>query len=101
RSPRHRAEVGGALTSLLAGAVPGAVLASSPVFVPERRRLAEQARDAVAPPSQLVRPLVGAVRGLLDRARHGPSRRPGRDEPVPITPGSLGSWTDDTAGVTR
>ena len=101
RSPRHRAEVGGALTSLLAGAVPGAVLASSPVFVPERRRLAEQARDAVAPPSQLGRPLVGAVRGLLDRARHGPSRNAGRDEPVLVTPGSLGSWTDDAAGVAR
>src|SRR5918996_1274485 len=39
RSARLRAELGRALTDLLGAAVPGTVLASSPVFVPERRRL--------------------------------------------------------------
>ena len=101
RSHRQRAEIGSALTALLAGAVPGAVLASSPVFVPERPRLVNQARDARTPPPQLVRPLVGAVRGLLDRARHGASSRPTPDEPVLVMPGSLGSWTDDDAEVAQ
>ena len=97
RSPRLRAEVAGALQALLAAAVPGVALASSPVFVPERRRLAEALRDDAGPPSPLARPLVGAVRGLLERARHAqaPPRGAAAPEPVLVAPGSLGSWSDD------
>ena len=97
RSPRLRAELAGALTALLGAAEPGAVLASTPVFVPERRRVAEAFRDGLPPPAALVRPLVGAVRGLLERARHvAPARRAVEEpEPVLVTPGSLGSWADD------
>jgi CO dehydrogenase nickel-insertion accessory protein CooC1 len=102
RSPRARAEVGSALTALLAASAPDVALASSPVFVPERRHLAEAVRDNVAPPAPLVKPLVGAVRGLLERARHGlAASRPAEAErvPVPVAPGSLGSWSpDDEAG---
>ena len=76
RSPRQRAELGAALSQLLLAAQPGAVLASTPVFVPDRRRLAQTARDAAALPAPVVKPLVGAVRGLLDRARHTAAPRP-------------------------
>jgi Mrp family chromosome partitioning ATPase len=93
RSPRQRAELSSALVQLLGAAAPGTVLASSPVFVPERRRLAEAARDAVPLPAPVVRPLVGAVRGLLDRARHTAAPRPPGPEPVLVAPGSLGSWS--------
>ncbi len=97
RSPRARAEVGGAMAALMAAAVPGVALASTPVFVPERRRLAEAVRDNVPPPAPLVKPLVGAVRGLLDRARHAsaPAPAPVVAAPVLVAPGSLGSWHDD------
>jgi hypothetical protein len=95
RSPRQRAEVGSALTSLLAATLPHATLASTPVFVPERRRLADAARDSVAPPAPLGRPLVGAVRGLLERARHVQAPGPTERAPVLVAPGSLGSWSDD------
>jgi MinD-like ATPase involved in chromosome partitioning or flagellar assembly len=96
RSARLRAELGRALTDLLGAAVPGAVLASSPVFVPERRRLADTTRDAVAPPAPLVRPLAGAVRGLLDRPQSASPPPPAEPpEPVLVAPGSLGSWADD------
>ena len=100
RSPRLRAELAGALTALLGAAEPGAVLASTPVFVPERRRVAEAFHDGLPPPAALVRPLVGAVRGLLERARHAaPARRAaGYPEPVLVTPGSLGSWADGEPG---
>jgi hypothetical protein len=57
--------------------------------------VAELLRDNVAPPAQLVRPLAGAVRGLLETALPGagvPGAGPG---PVPVAPGSLGSWYDD------
>ena len=95
RSPRQRAELSSALAQLLGASAPGAVLASTTVFVPERRRLAEAARDAAPLPAPVVRPLVGAVRGLLDRARHTASPRGAAPEPVLVAPGSLGSWADD------
>jgi hypothetical protein len=95
RSPRQRAEIGGALTGLLTATAPHPSLASTPVFVPERRRLAEAARDTVAPPPPLVKPLVGAVRGLLDRARHVQAPRQSDRDPVRVVPGSLGSWSAD------
>jgi MinD-like ATPase involved in chromosome partitioning or flagellar assembly len=103
RSPRARAEVGSALTALLAASAPDVALASSPVFVPERRRLAEAVRDGLPPPAPLVGPLVGAVRGLLDRARHShAASRPveAARVPVPVAPGSLGSWSlDEESGA--
>jgi hypothetical protein len=100
RSPRQRAEVGGALATLLSATAPGARLASTPVFVPERRRLVDEVRDGLGPPAPLAAPLVGAVRGLLDRAGQPlapapPSSHPAPDEPVLVVPGSLGSWADD------
>jgi hypothetical protein len=97
RSPRQRAEIGSALQGLLAATAPGVALAATPVFAPERRRLAETMRDNVPPPAPLVRPLVGAVRGLLERARHVQAPREETPEPVPVAPGSLGSWSDDSA----
>ena len=101
RSPRQRAELGGALTGLLAAAAPGVTLASTPVFVPERRRLADEARDVVAPSAALVRPLVGAARALLDRARPLPAARPAAPVPVLVAPGSLGSWSGEDEGPHR
>jgi septum formation inhibitor-activating ATPase MinD len=95
RSPRQRAELASALAQLLGASAPGAALASTPVFVPERRRLADGARDAAPVPAPVVRPLVGAVRGMLDRARHTAAPRPPASEPVLVAPGSLGSWADD------
>jgi hypothetical protein len=40
---------------------------------------------------------VGAVRGLLDRARHRAAPGPLDPEPVLVAPGSLGSWSDGEA----
>jgi hypothetical protein len=98
RNPRQRAEAGSAFARLLAATHHGVVLAASPVFLPERRRLVELVRDNAPPPAPLVKPLTGAVRALLERARHGRAGEaapPASPEPVPVVPGSLGSWSDD------
>ncbi len=106
RSPRARAEAGATLARLLAATAPAAVLAASPVFLPERRRVADALRDNAPPAAALVRPVSGAVRGLLDRGRHptGGPRPPGEGVaapvPVPVVPGSLGSWTEEEVGST-
>jgi MinD-like ATPase involved in chromosome partitioning or flagellar assembly len=94
RGPRQRAELGAALAGpLLAAACPGVTLASTPIFVPERRRLDDVTRDGAFLPQQIVRPLAVAVRALLDRTPELPT--PPAPEPVAVAPGSLGSWSAD------
>jgi hypothetical protein len=91
RGPRQRSELGPAIAGpLLAAACPGVALASTPIFVPERRRLDDLVRDGAPLPPQIVRPLAGAVRALLDRT---PALAPpGAPEPLAVAAGSLGSW---------
>jgi hypothetical protein len=93
RGPRPRAELGATLARLLAAACPGVTLASTPVFVPERRRLDELLRDGAPLPPQVVRPVTGVVRALLDRTPELPPPPPA-PEPVAVVPGSLGSWSE-------
>ncbi len=91
RGPRQRSEVGSALAGpLLAAACPGVTLASTPIFVPERRRLDDLVRDGAPLPPQIVRPLSGAVRALLDCTPALPP--PPAPEPLTVAAGSLGSW---------
>jgi MinD-like ATPase involved in chromosome partitioning or flagellar assembly len=98
RGPRQRAELGSALAGpLLAAACPGVTLASTPVFVPERRRLDDLMRDGAPLPPQIVRPLAGAVRALLDRTPVLPPPPPA--EPLAVAAGSMGSWAADGGGA--
>jgi hypothetical protein len=96
RNPRARAEAGEALARLLAATDPGVTLASSLVCVPDRRRLGDLLRDGAPLPAAVVRPLAGAVRALLDQPGPPTGAPPATTaaEPVPVAPGSLGSWTD-------
>jgi MinD-like ATPase involved in chromosome partitioning or flagellar assembly len=97
RGPRQRAELSATLAGpLLAAACPGVTLASTPIFVPEGRRLDELVRDGAPLPAQIVRPVTGAVRALLDRTPELPPPPPA-PEPLAVTPGSLGSWSVDDA----
>jgi len=95
RNPRLRAEAGMTFARLLTATNPGVMLASSLLYLPERRRVAELLRDNAGPPAQLVRPLAGAVRGLLEAAPPLAGVPGAGPEPVPVAPGSLGSWYDD------
>jgi MinD-like ATPase involved in chromosome partitioning or flagellar assembly len=110
RSPRARAELSAALARLLVDVTPSGsgALGSTPVFLPERRRLDEVVRDGDEPPGALVEPVTGAVRALLDRL----PTAAGTDEgdggtgpggaapvPVPVVPGTLATWADDPGGA--
>lgn len=88
RHPRGRAELTRTVADLTGaeGSVVG------PLHLPERRGLDDLLRDGAPLPASLTQPLAGAVTGLLAGAERGtPVAGP---EPVPVTPGSLGAWTD-------
>ncbi|MEM9522092.1 MAG: hypothetical protein AAGA37_22480 [Actinomycetota bacterium] len=92
RNPRRRAEVGMALDALL-NRTDGPDNLSAPIYLPERRDLDDAIRDAVRLPNALTQPMHRLTTSLVDTlgARtitHDP-------EPVAITPGSLGAWTDN------
>lgn len=84
RHPRSRSEITAALGMLLSDIGP-----ASPIFIPERK-IDEALRDAAPLPGPVVDPLAGALRALLDRQADAPPA--GVTAPVPIAPGSLGTW---------
>lgn len=100
RTPRRRAQIAAALTELLSDAVPGAVLPASPAYVPDRRRLDDLIADNGRAPVSLVDAMTSAVRALLERtddgrpAWTGSHVGPAGEQPVPVAPGSLGSWSE-------
>jgi hypothetical protein len=98
RRPRARAEIARAIgdltTSIDAGLAAGL---ASPEFVTERRGLDELHRAARPLPHALVAPITEVVEGLLDRAPVVPASA--GVEPVPVTAGSLGAWSDDADDV--
>ena len=91
RNPRARADLSRALGALAGRVLDGADLASTPLFVPERRRLDDQLRDSAGLPAAMGIPLAAAVRAVLDRVAARPAGL--SSGPVAVPPGSLGSWT--------
>jgi hypothetical protein len=88
RHPRGRAELAAALADV-AGPALGGEHTAAPVFLPSRR-VEEALRDAVRLPAPLAPVLTGAFRATVERTGPVSRRSP---EPVPVVPGSLGSWT--------
>ncbi len=94
RQRRARAELSTSIRELLEASHPGAGILS-PVLLPDRRGLDEAFRDGVPLPDAVVRPLTTAALSRLDALGDHP-RADASDavEPVPVAPGSLGSWSD-------
>ncbi len=92
RSPRLRAELTRSFGELLAAST-GEAGVPSPVHLASRRNLDQLLRDGARLPAPWLAPVAGPVLALLE----GTSPEPGHavdHAPVPVTPGSLGSWTD-------
>lgn len=94
RGPRARAELSGALADLTATGA-GKEPAPGPIFLPQRRGIDDLHRDGARLPPSISGPLVGAVHAVLDRAGQRPPRS--ADAAKPVSPGSLGTWTDEEA----
>ena len=96
RSPRRRAEVTAAVASLAEGAL-GAIVSArlaNPLHLPERP-VDQALRDGVALPSGLGRSLARAVSALADRLPERRGDASATADPVAITPGSLGAFTEE------
>jgi hypothetical protein len=99
RNPRVRAELTTTLAALTSGIVPAAL--PTPIFLVDRRRLDEAVRDATRLPDAFASTMAGAVSAMFDRQTAPPGTAPwpataGR-QPVPVAPGSLGTWIEDEA----
>ncbi|WCO65598.1 hypothetical protein PO878_13925 [Iamia majanohamensis] len=91
RTAKGRAELTRTFADL-SGARMDGVGVVGPVHVPERRGLDEVLRDGARLPASVTDPLVGALAGLLERATTPVAADAA---PVPVTPGSLGSWAEE------
>ena len=91
RAPRARAELSRALADL-AGPALGGGRTVAPVFLPARR-VEEALRDAVRMPAPLPATLAGAYLAVVGRLGRLEAMAPG--EPAVVTPGSIGSWSED------
>jgi hypothetical protein len=87
RGPRRRAETARTIARLLGELVPGAAVAS-PLMLPHRREVPALQLEGSPLPRQLCAPVAQAVEALLERV---PATSPASTEPVPVTPGSLGT----------
>lgn len=94
RPGRARAELTRALGELTSALANGPVT-TSPVFVPERRHMDRDIRDAARIAKPVVHAVVPAVEAMLDRIGPAPGQVANDPVPVRVTPGSLGSWSDD------
>lgn len=83
----RRAAARSELTRAVAALTP--VLATPPIFLPERTGIDGIHRDGAPFPTALVAPLSKAVRLVLDRPRHLDVLDNG---PVRVKPGTMGSW---------
>ena len=86
--PRQRAELGSALAALVGGRLPDVTLASTPIFVPERRRLDDLVRDG-----RHCRRRSSASAACVPARSHARALPPPpAAEPLAVAAGSLGSW---------
>jgi hypothetical protein len=95
RGPRQRSEITAALGALTQPFTTGTPL-PSPVFVSEKRRLDELLHAGARLPEALIGPVGIGVRMMLERARQDSAAPASEPELVTVTPGSLGSWYEDT-----
>ena len=92
RNPRRRAEIDRALASLLDRSDELEAL-REPVHLPDRRDLDDTIRDAVRLPGALTEPLHRLATTTIGSL--GPRAAAATNGPLAVTPGSLGTWTDN------
>lgn len=96
RQPRARAGLTTAVAELVRGRIADAEQLPSPIFVPARRNLEATLRDGDPIPGTIAGPLASTFGALIDKANSDASPTPPEAElPVAVTPGSLGTWSDD------
>jgi MinD-like ATPase involved in chromosome partitioning or flagellar assembly len=94
KSPKGRASLTRAFADLLA-ASSGAASVPAPIFLAPRHHLDHVLRDGSRLPDSWLAAVAGSVHAVLERVDRSPSPVGATVEPLPVSPGSLGSWTMD------
>lgn len=96
RKARVRASITSAVSDLLASRLSDSSSIVGPTFVPTKRNLEETLRDGDRLPSAFTKILGDTVAALLSELGRSQPVQPVEElEPVAVTPGSLGAWSDD------
>lgn len=96
RNARSRSTLTSAVAELLSSRISQPELVPSPIFVPTRRSLEATLRDGDPIPGSIATPLATTIAAIL--ARQGlsdPLQESPGEVAMPVTPGSLGTWSDD------
>ncbi len=99
RNPRAKAEITAAITELLSQRLSASNSTNPPTFIPYRKSLDASLGAGEALPSAITSPVSSAVKVFLDlQGPTAPIRTPDDiadlGEPVAVTPGSLGNWSE-------
>ena len=95
RKARLRAGIASAIADLTSSRIADAHDLPTPLPVATKRNLDDLLRDGVPLPKSLSDSPASAVAALLDRLQEKAPAAVAVPEPVAVTPGSLGVWTDD------
>ena len=98
RSPRTRAEITKAVTQLLDGRSKEPRAVAPPTFIPFRKNLDAAVGSGAPMPSAIHSPVTSSVEIFLERLNADDSGSEKAvqqfEEPVAVTPGSLGTWSE-------
>ena len=98
RNPRAKAEITSAVNELLSARMSTADSVAPVVFIPYKKTLEATLSTGEPLPSAITSPLASSVRALLNIVEPQEELVLPEDidelEPVAVTPGSLGSWSD-------
>lgn len=96
RNARSRSTLTSAVAELLSSRISQPELVPSPIFVPTRRSLEATLRDGDPIPGSIATPLATTIAAILTRqGLSDPLQESPGEVAVPVTPGSLGTWSDD------
>jgi len=95
RQPRARAGIAAAIADLTGSRIPDANELASPIFVGPKRGLDQILRDGEPLPKAFSDTPAGSLIGMLERVPARTAATSMNPEPVAVTPGSLGAWSED------
>lgn len=100
RRVRRRMELVASFAELLPAEITDRI--ASPILIPHRRAVVDAVRDVAVLPNSIVKPIASEVLARLEAAPKTSNTDSGSEpEPIPVAPGSLGTFYESTEGAAQ